>query len=247
VKPIGKGYGGFDIYPTVEKRYKCDRCGYISKQSTNTFEPTWSWDRVNVCPNCPPWAKYPQFGGQTTWTCIDTPDMFPDEEAGEQSMSEAIFQEADALLPSPSQDTVLFEMGDETIERMDVYELPSDESIGFTAKVDGEYIEGAQRGGNGFHQGMIIVSNPQKALQIGEQKAKNDGKKKAYVEVRDFNYKQLRAVLQATGEGVWMDRDVFIKFRDASDKAGELGPDDALRKYPLDGKNYWIQLPPGRS
>ncbi len=35
------------------------------------YGPTWSYDRVNTCPACPPWAKYSQFGGQTTWKCIE--------------------------------------------------------------------------------------------------------------------------------------------------------------------------------
>lgn len=97
MEPIGKGYGGFDLYPQTPKRYKCDRCGYVTTQTTNHYQPTWSWDHTNTCPNCPPWAKYPEFGGQTTWTCIDTP---PHNDAGEQSMAESIEKAADALLPA---------------------------------------------------------------------------------------------------------------------------------------------------
>lgn len=96
MKPIGKGYGGFDLYPRAPKRYKCDRCGHVEIQVTNHFQPTWSHDHFNVCPKCPPWAKYPEFGGQTTWTCIDTP-----ESMDEQSMAESILSQVDRLLESP--------------------------------------------------------------------------------------------------------------------------------------------------
>lgn len=57
--------------PATAKRYKCDRCGHVTTQTTNHYGPTWSWGRVNACPQCPPWAKYPEFGGQTTWTCLE--------------------------------------------------------------------------------------------------------------------------------------------------------------------------------
>lgn len=60
------------------KRYRCDRCGHVSQQQTNHYGKTWSWGRVNVCPKCPPYAKYPQFGGQTVWTCIEPrPPLLP--------------------------------------------------------------------------------------------------------------------------------------------------------------------------
>lgn len=55
------------------KRYGCDQCGHVTTQSTNHYGSTWSYGRVNTCPVCPPWAKYPEFGGATTWTCIDKP------------------------------------------------------------------------------------------------------------------------------------------------------------------------------
>ncbi len=53
------------------KRYRCDRCGWVEKQRTNHAGPTWSHGRTNTCPECPPWAKYPEFGGKTKWTCIE--------------------------------------------------------------------------------------------------------------------------------------------------------------------------------
>lgn len=71
MKTIGTSYSGMKLYPLTSKRYKCDRCGHIQEQSTNHYGPTWSIGRSNVCPKCPPWAKYGEFGGQTTWTCID--------------------------------------------------------------------------------------------------------------------------------------------------------------------------------
>jgi hypothetical protein len=55
------------------KKYRCDRCGHVVEQSTNHFGKTWSCGRSGVCPACPPWAKYSEFGGQTTWTCIEKP------------------------------------------------------------------------------------------------------------------------------------------------------------------------------
>jgi hypothetical protein len=90
MKPTGKGYGGFDIYPPSEKQYKCNRCGHVTKQVTNTYEPTWSWGHFNTCPNCPPWAKYPEFGGSTVWICLDKP--------GEE---QEVQQQADSVLPPP--------------------------------------------------------------------------------------------------------------------------------------------------
>ena len=112
MKPIGKSYGGFYIYPIASKRYRCSKCGYISIQSTNHFQPTWSWGHVNVCPQCPPYAKYPEFGGSTVWICLDKPD---DEEtvAHEQSFAESIQQEADELLSRPQEnDTLVIHMAD---------------------------------------------------------------------------------------------------------------------------------------
>ena len=53
------------------KKYRCKRCGHIEEQKTNHYGPTWSWGHVNVCPKCPPFAKYPEFGGRTDWECID--------------------------------------------------------------------------------------------------------------------------------------------------------------------------------
>lgn len=53
----------------VAKDYKCRRCGHVMKIETNHYGPCWSFDRVNVCPKCPPWAKYMEFGGQTIWDC----------------------------------------------------------------------------------------------------------------------------------------------------------------------------------
>lgn len=53
----------------TEKRYKCQRCGHESKQSTNHYGYTYSFGHCNTCPNCPPWAKYSEFGGSTIWVC----------------------------------------------------------------------------------------------------------------------------------------------------------------------------------
>lgn len=55
------------------KRYRCTRCGQEKMQHTNHYGPTWSVGASNVCPNCPPWAKYAIYGGQTVWECVDVP------------------------------------------------------------------------------------------------------------------------------------------------------------------------------
>ena len=56
---------------TTTKKYKCKRCGHIKEQKTNHYGNTWSWERYNVCPKCPPFAKYPEYGGQTIWICME--------------------------------------------------------------------------------------------------------------------------------------------------------------------------------
>jgi len=53
------------------KKYKCKRCGYVKTQYTNHNGNTWSWGRFNTCLNCPPWAKYPEYGGNTVWECLE--------------------------------------------------------------------------------------------------------------------------------------------------------------------------------
>jgi len=70
----------------TEKRYECTRCGYVGKQNTNHYGETWSWGHHNTCPNCPPWAKYPEFGGQTTWRYMesDNPEIGPTTESCNQ-------------------------------------------------------------------------------------------------------------------------------------------------------------------
>lgn len=62
------------------KRYKCRRCGHVVNQTTNHYGSTWSWGRVNTCPKCPPWAKYPEYGSCTYWDCIDKPQDVAREE-----------------------------------------------------------------------------------------------------------------------------------------------------------------------
>lgn len=63
----------------TNKKYRCDRCGRVVEQATNHYGPTWSFGRYNVCPDCPPWAKYPEFGGGTLWLCIDAPPLAVDK------------------------------------------------------------------------------------------------------------------------------------------------------------------------
>ena len=59
----------------TRKRYRCRRCGHVTEQVTNHYGPTWSIGRYNVCPQCPPWAKYPEFGSKTDWDCLDVPPL----------------------------------------------------------------------------------------------------------------------------------------------------------------------------
>jgi hypothetical protein len=54
------------------KEYACNKCGTVVMQTTNHTGSTWSWGRVNCCPNCPPHAKYSEFGGSTLWLCVQT-------------------------------------------------------------------------------------------------------------------------------------------------------------------------------
>jgi hypothetical protein len=67
------------LFKVEPKKYKCDACGFETMQSTNHYGPTWSWGHVNTCPKCPPFKKYPEFGGQTTWTCLETEPKLPGE------------------------------------------------------------------------------------------------------------------------------------------------------------------------
>ena len=53
------------------KRYKCSACGHVLMQTTNHHMATWSWGHSNCCPLCPPYKKYPEYGGSprgNAWT-----------------------------------------------------------------------------------------------------------------------------------------------------------------------------------
>lgn len=56
-----------------EKRYRCTRCGHVQMIQTNHYGACWSYDHYNCCPECPPFAKYPEYGGRTVWECLDEP------------------------------------------------------------------------------------------------------------------------------------------------------------------------------
>ena len=58
------------------KKYRCSRCGFEKEMQTNHYGTTWSWGYYNTCPVCPPCAKYPEFGGQTIWECVEKPLIF---------------------------------------------------------------------------------------------------------------------------------------------------------------------------
>lgn len=54
---------------TTLKLYECSQCGHQEKKETNHFGQCQSWREYNVCPKCPPFKKYPWYGGQTIWIC----------------------------------------------------------------------------------------------------------------------------------------------------------------------------------
>ena len=53
------------------KQYRCKACGHVSIQTTNHWDKTWSFGHFNTCTQCPPYKKYPEFGGQTVWECME--------------------------------------------------------------------------------------------------------------------------------------------------------------------------------
>lgn len=54
------------------KKYKCKRCEHEKEIDTNHYGECYSWGRYNTCPACPPYAKYSEFGGSTTWICMES-------------------------------------------------------------------------------------------------------------------------------------------------------------------------------
>lgn len=62
---------------TTTKLYKCSRCGHIEQIKTNHYGECYSLGHYNCCPACPPWAKYPEFGGSTRWLCQEQPPINP--------------------------------------------------------------------------------------------------------------------------------------------------------------------------
>jgi len=61
--------------PQTFKTYRCTQCGHVQQIKTNHYGACWSWGRVNCCPDCPPYKKYAEFGGQTIWECQDKPEQ----------------------------------------------------------------------------------------------------------------------------------------------------------------------------
>lgn len=64
------------ILPSSKKRYKCKECGLIKELETNHYGDCYSWGHYNCCPNCPPCKKYPEFGGLTTWECVELEKIY---------------------------------------------------------------------------------------------------------------------------------------------------------------------------
>lgn len=56
----------------THKAYKCARCGHVQTIQTNHYLQCYSHGHCNTCPKCPPFAKYPEFGGGTVWNCLET-------------------------------------------------------------------------------------------------------------------------------------------------------------------------------
>jgi len=63
----------FKSTPIKFKKYKCSKCGFVKEIDTNHYGECYSWGHSNTCPNCPPYAKYPEYGGSTTWKCMEKP------------------------------------------------------------------------------------------------------------------------------------------------------------------------------
>ena len=61
------------------KKYKCKECGHITEQATNHYGSTWSWGKFNTCPKCPPYKKYPEYGGSTVWECMEKEEISLDK------------------------------------------------------------------------------------------------------------------------------------------------------------------------
>ena len=53
----------------TNKLYICSECGEPKIQDTNHFGKCYSLGRFNTCPICPPFKKYPEYAGLTTWIC----------------------------------------------------------------------------------------------------------------------------------------------------------------------------------
>lgn len=84
------------------KRYRCSKCGHLRTATTNHYGNTWSWGRVNTCPQCPPHAKYPEFGGSTLWECIEPiPDGAWVPETWTDSQRETIHKEHPPKVGTP--------------------------------------------------------------------------------------------------------------------------------------------------
>ena len=54
----------------TDRVYKCARCGHEVTQRTNHKGETYGLGHYNTCPKCPPWAKYPEFGGSQRWVYV---------------------------------------------------------------------------------------------------------------------------------------------------------------------------------
>lgn len=51
------------------KKYQCSRCKFEKQIKTNHYDLCWSSGHFNCCEKCPPWAKFPEYGGVTIWIC----------------------------------------------------------------------------------------------------------------------------------------------------------------------------------
>lgn len=68
------------ITPSKERWYACSRCATRKLIETNHFLECYSLGRHNTCPSCPPYAKYPEYGGTTIWIPLQVSDNDTEEE-----------------------------------------------------------------------------------------------------------------------------------------------------------------------
>lgn len=119
-------------------------------------------------------------------------------------------------------------------------------TIGFTAKVNGEYLIAGQIGNSGAeHYGLLVLGTIEAAKLRAMELGRIQGGSEAEFEIRDFDYEGIRKTLQNSA-GIWMDKETFLRFKEAASNAEhkDYGPLDTL---PMTSRNFWISLSPARN